>query len=61
MDRIVRINVTKNERNVTLNVVNNVIKIIVSQNSSGGGGSGITTLTSSGGTITITGSPTAKN
>ncbi len=60
MDRIVRINVTKNERNVTLNVVNNVIKIIVSQNSSGGGG-GITTLTSSGGTITITGSPTAKN
>ena len=61
MDRIVRINVTKNERNVTLNVVNNVIKIIVSQNSSGGGGGGITTLTSSGGTITITGSPTAKN
>ena len=61
MDRIVRINVTKNERNVTLNVVNNVIKIIVSQNSGGGGGSGITTLTSSGGTITITGSPTAKN
>jgi len=61
MDRIVRINVTKNERNVTLNVVNNVIKIIVSQNSGGGGGSGITTLTSSGGTITITGSPTTKN
>ena len=40
MDRIVRINVTKVERTVRLNVVSNVTKIIVSQSSSGGGGGG---------------------
>ena len=43
MDRIVRINVTKVERTVRLNVVSNVTKIIVSQSSSGGGGGGVVT------------------